>query len=92
MTKPRGNRNPRNLVILTAFNESGEIVLRQQLSYLDYYEELHPIIDEDGFRAERNIRALKGKIYNYAGKLVQEFRVDYDENGKYIDSHVVDDY
>jgi len=84
MAKKGARRNPKSVVLLTAFNEEGEIVLEQKLKYFDYYEELHPIIDDDGFRFERKIRFIEGKIYDLDRKLCQEFRTEYDENGKYV--------
>lgn len=91
MSKKRAKRNPKSMVLLTAFNEMGEIVLEQRLSYFDYYEELHPIIDGNSFRSSNNIRAIEGKIYDYDRKLTQEFRTEYDEAGKYLRMRAVHD-
>ena len=90
MTIQGDDSEPRGLVQLAGFTENGELVLEQTLSVVDYYEELHPIIDdEDAFRAKRGIRLVVGKIYDHDGKLDQEFKNEYAADGGYIRSRIV---
>lgn len=85
MPAQSSNSKPRGMVLFSAFNESGELVLEQALSVVDYYEEFHPILDDDNeFRRERGIRLLNGKIYDYDGNLDQEFDNEYDKHGAYV--------
>ncbi len=78
-----------SLAILEAFDAAREPVLKMIMPYFDYYEELHPLIDDDEYRRERNIRYLHGQLYNDDAKLVQDFQCEYDATGAYIGGRTV---
>jgi hypothetical protein len=79
----------RGVAVITAFDASGGLVLEQEISVADYYEELHPVIDDDAaFRMQRHVRIVIGKIYAPDGRLDQEFRNEYDVDGAYIRSRI----
>lgn len=82
-------RDRRSCVYLYAYDAVDSPVLEQVLSFEDYYEELHPIIDVDEFRAVRGIRRLSGRIYDLDGKQAQEFENFYDENGSLLRGRAV---
>ena len=71
----------RDVVELVGYDASGVEVFRQALSRYAYYEDLHPVIDEDNFRLERRIIRLVGRIYNDSGSLEQEFENTYSATG-----------
>lgn len=66
---------------MEAFDSEGQVVERFSLSYDLFYEELHPLIDSDAFRAERGIRRVKGTIYNSKGSVQSQFDNLYDIGG-----------
>ena len=74
-------RGPKDVVELVGYGASGAEVFRHTLSRYDYYEDLHPVIDEDRFRLEHQITRLVGKIYDDAGSVEQEFENTYSANG-----------
>ena len=85
MAKKQKEKKPRNVVFLTAYEANGEVVLEQTLSLEDYYEELHKLVDDSHFRKEQGIVRLIGKIYDFQGKLVQEFETKYSTStGDYL--------
>lgn len=73
----------RSRVVLVAYDGEDHSVLEEVLSFEDYYEELHPLIDEDEYRASLGVRRLTGRIYNSNAKLIQEFDNHYAVDGKY---------
>ena len=90
MNSKNSEAGPKGIVILTGLDIDKRPVVERQISVVDYYESLHPILDEDyGFRTKHGIRYVKGKIYDYEGKLDQEFINDYDDKGVYISSRIV---
>lgn len=83
-------KTPRDNVILKGFNGNNEFVAEEQISLVDYYDELHAILDEDvSFRVSRGIRRVEGHIYNEIGELDQEFCNEYDNAGRYVRSRIV---
>lgn len=75
---------------MQGFNVNNTLVEEQRMRVLDYYEKLHPILDDDGtFRVQRSIRRVEGQIYSYEGKLDQRFSIEYDERGKHVRSRTV---
>ncbi len=82
--------SPKGEVILTGLDASSPVVVEERISVVDYYESLHPILDEEyAYRAQHGIRYVKGRIYDYDGNLDQEFTNEYDENGVYVHSRIV---
>ena len=71
----------RDAVELIGYSPVGAEVFRHTLSRYDYYESIHPVIDENRFRLERGITRLVGKIYDDAGSVEQEFENTYSESG-----------
>ncbi len=80
------NKEPRNIVLLSAFDGSGQIVTTIKVSYDAYYETPIEMIDSDRYRARLGIRRIEGRIYDQAGSLQQQFANDYDSAGKYLHS------
>jgi hypothetical protein len=71
----------RDAVELVGYNAVGAEVFRHTLSRYDYYERIHPVIDENSFRLVHGISRLVGKIYDDAGSVEQEFENTYSESG-----------
>jgi hypothetical protein len=89
MKSQKAKSNPKGEVILTGLDEEHIVVCEERMSVADYYEALHPILDEDCvYRLQMGIRYVTGKIYNYDGELDQEFTNDYDESGNYVRSKI----
>ncbi len=79
----------RGIALLSAFNTRRELILEETLTIDNYYEDKHPMIDDDDFRKHHHIRFINGRIYDYDGKLGQEFNNEYDEEGAYIRGRAV---
>lgn len=89
----------KDMVRLVAYDSTGRQVLDECLPVSDYYEGLHPIIDDDDFRRSRGIARLSGIIFDTDGSVSQQFEVRYDEAGafrcggaKFADGTITDDW
>ena len=80
---------PLDKVLLIAFDLSRNIVLETSLHVDDYYSNSHSVIDDNDFRRKQGIRFIHGYIYDYNGKLDQEFNNEYDVEGIYLHSRIV---
>jgi hypothetical protein len=89
MAKVNNRSNVRGTVLLSAFTESHETILEETLTIDDYYENSSPMIDDNEFRKQHNIRFIHGRIYDYDGKLDQEFNNEYGKDGAYLRSRIV---
>ncbi len=81
----------RSRVFIIAYDADDCEVLRKVFSFYDYYEDLHPLIDEDEYRAARAIRRMTGEIYNSDAKLTQRWENFYGETGEIIRGRAVHD-
>jgi len=89
MKNKRKAKSPKGEVVLTGSDKDHHVVLEERISVFDYYDLLHPVLDEDSdFRRERGIRYVNGTIYNFEGAVDQVFINDYDENGAYVRSQI----
>ena len=79
MTKDK--QRLRNVVVLTAFGDVNERIEEVRLSVDEYYEESHELIDSGVYRRTKNIRIIKGEIYNDRARLVQSFESQYNDAG-----------
>jgi hypothetical protein len=77
---------PRDLAHLVAYDAGGRVVLELRLSFGDYYQELHPLIDSSEFRAKRGIARVMGRLFDSRGTLTQEFECHYSATGQIIRS------
>ncbi len=89
MTARKNKSGPRGVVLLAGYDADGNAVVEQTLSVVDYYEELHPIIDDRAFLVQHGIRSVAGKIYDYDDKLDQQFKTEYDSAGTYVGSRII---
>ena len=85
----QANRGSIGTVLLEAFDISHNMVLEVSMPVDGYYDDSHPLIDENDFRREQGIRFVHGRIFDYAGKIDQEFRNEYDTDGVYVRSRIV---
>jgi hypothetical protein len=74
----------REKAILTARSRDGHVVEQVELSLEDYYQGLHDLIDSNEYRSARGIVLIEGELFDLDGKLDQEFRNHYGEDGAYI--------
>jgi len=81
------NQMHRDRAILTGYNSGDTPVFEQVLDLHDYWDDLHPVIDQAEFRQGRNIRRLTGRLYGSEGQLIQEFENTFDEAGQLMTSH-----
>jgi len=83
------SKAPRSVVVLIARNAAGEIVEQVRISFDDYYEGSHPLVDSDKYRAGRGIHHVNGRIFGYEGNLLQTFDVQYGDDGVCLRSRAV---
>jgi hypothetical protein len=79
---PKVPKKIKDVVILIAFDTAENVVEEVNMTYDQYYEDLHSLIDDELYRKNKGIRKLQGKIYNYKGVLEQSFENIYSESGK----------
>ena len=82
-------KNPIGTVRLRAFDKSHKEVSKLKLPIDDYYDNSHPLIDDDEYRRKRAIRFVHGQIFDHEGKFDQEFKNEYDSNGVYVRSKII---
>jgi hypothetical protein len=68
-------------VRLTAYDSAGQIVLEQELSFRQYCERTHPLLDDAAYRKARSIVRLSGVITDKNGQNSEEFEVRVDRSG-----------
>jgi hypothetical protein len=83
------NQTKRSKVFLLAYDAKGQIIQRKVLSFDNYYEELHEIIDSSAYRAKKGIAKLQGKIYDSSATLLQEFETLYRKNGTLLKTKAI---
>lgn len=76
----------RDTAILVGFDEHGVEVFRDRIGLFEYWEDLHPVIDDADFRSSRRVTKLSGKLYASDGSLVEEFENSYDSSGTLVSS------
>ena len=73
---------PKDLVVVAARDVKGRYVSRMRMSRYQWYEELHPIIDEGpGAVASLGVRRVDGAMYDDDGDEVQRWLVLYNDRG-----------
>jgi hypothetical protein len=77
----------RDVAILLAYDANGVEVFRDRIGLFEYWDALHPVIDDQEFRSSRGITRLVGKLYESDGSITQEFENTYDLSGKLETSH-----
>jgi hypothetical protein len=77
------------MAILTARSRDGKVVEQVELSLEDYYQGLHDLIDSNEYRSARAIVLIEGELFDPDGRLDQEFRNRYGEDGAYIGGRTV---
>ena len=76
--------SPRNeIAVLVAWAADGTEVERDEISLEEYYQGLHKLIDDGGYRASRGIVAIEGELFDPSGNLFQKFRNTYAADGRY---------
>ena len=74
---------------MIAFSSDGTVIERIELSYDEYYEGLHPLVDSDEYRAAKKIRRMTGEIYGYRENLQQSFETQYAGDGSFVRGRAV---
>ena len=75
----------KDCVHITGYNEKGQAVVEHLYSQYDWYEGLHPLIDNDDERAEKGIALIAGKEYDPDGQLKLEWRMRYGPDGRIVE-------
>jgi hypothetical protein len=75
-------KKPKSVVLLEAFDQSGNGILKRAIPLDDYYDGENDLVDNSSFRSERKIVNVHGQIYDMKGILVQEFWTVYLEDGE----------
>lgn len=74
---------------IKALDALGSVVEELTLGVQEYYQSLHALIDQDGYRAQRGVVVIEGRIYSPSGSLEQEFRNRYSSTGAYLGGRTV---
>lgn len=79
----------KGVVVLVGFNRNSERVIEENIDVADYYEAIHPLLDDDcKYRLKFGVRQVDGTIYNYSGVVDQHFTNHYGDDGRYIRSRI----
>jgi hypothetical protein len=68
-------------VHLIAYDSTGQPVLEQNLSWQQYSERSHPLLDSPSYRKDRHIVRLSGVVTDQKGQSSEEFEVRFDQSG-----------
>ena len=85
----RRKQNRKGKVLLVALSAHGDVIEELEVSYEDFYAGLFPLVDDDAYRSDRGIRALKGDIFDPSGNLQQTFENRYGEKGELVKRHII---
>jgi hypothetical protein len=80
----RSNNRRLNRVFLVAYGVDGRELLRQDISYEDYYEGITPLIDNGAYRISLGVRRVTGEIFDSKGHLQQSFENKYGVSGEHV--------
>lgn len=78
-------KKPRDCVILLGYNEEGRAIYNHTFCTYDWYENLHPIIDDDEETVRLGIRRMDGWQYTRHGQLEKWWRLAYGEDGSTVE-------
>ena len=68
-------------VHLVAYDSAGRLVQEQDLSWREYCERSHPLLDDAAYRKTRDIVRLSGTIIDAHGQNSEEFEAQFDRAG-----------
>lgn len=80
MTERRANRNT---AVLRGLDASGREVVVEQLDLHSYWDDSHPLVDEDGHRQALGVVTLVGELHGSDG-LLMRFENRYSASGQYL--------
>lgn len=80
---------PAATVQLEAFDISHKSLCKLSLPVEEYYSDSHPLIDDEAYRLQQQIRFITGVIFDLKGKQDQEFQIEYDDKGAFLRSHTI---
>ena len=86
MNSPREQR--RRLALLRAFDADGQVVVTESLQLDAYWDESHPLIDSNEYRATRSIARVDGNLFGDEGQLLQHFENRYGSSGEYLGGRI----
>ena len=68
-------------VRIEGYNAAKRLVIKQTFSTYDWYEELHPMIDEDEEHVRFGVVEIRGWQYDTEGNLTVNWNASYSANG-----------
>ena len=71
----------KDCVEIKAFDHQGHLICHQIISRIDWYDGLHPIIDQEQERAHLHIRRVDGVFIDQQGEIEKSWRNFYSEDG-----------
>jgi hypothetical protein len=77
--------HPRDTVELDCYNTYGECMLRTRIGTYEWYEELHPIVDDDVERKRLGVVQIFGRQFDLNGDLIVRWRAAYEADGSITD-------
>jgi hypothetical protein len=72
-----------SIVVLTAYDERGVVVERENLTYEEFYESTGHLIDDNARIKKLGIRVIAGEIYDSTAKIQSNFMNLYSADGVY---------
>jgi hypothetical protein len=79
----------RSQAVLVALDATGKRVKRQTMSLVDYYDDLHDLLDSKPYRLLLEVRRLRGELYDAKGERYQSWENVYSARGQLVLSRVV---
>ena len=71
----------RGSVHLVAYDPAGQPIVEQDLSWKEYSEHSHLLLDDPAYRKTRGIVRLSGTITDPRGQLAEQFEARFDQMG-----------
>jgi hypothetical protein len=79
----KNNKKIVDVAILIGLNIKGKVVYSDKINIHKYYDGEHPWDSFDNIKLLK-MREMRGRLFNDAGDMFQEFIMKYDDNGKPI--------
>lgn len=70
-----------SIVLLKAFSHDSRLVFEESYELGEYYDNNHPMTDDEDFRAVRGIVCIEGDFYDEVGIFYQRWRTHYASDG-----------
>lgn len=76
------------MALLRGFDADGQVVVTESLQLDVYWDESHPLIDSNEYRATRCIAKIDGILFGDNGQRLQHFENRYGSSGEYLGGRI----